>query len=123
MHEFSLAQEAVDKIIKEAKNKNAKEIKEIELIIGELNHLGKERMEFWFREILSSKCRIADDVKINIQEVRSEAICKACSYRGGLSSDAHDHFSHTFKCPSCGGSDLEIKKGMEFIINRVQLEV
>lgn len=67
MHEFSIANQAVDKIMEAARDNGAKRIHSIELILGELSMIGSEQFMFWMREILSSKGDIADDVKIDLK--------------------------------------------------------
>ncbi len=69
MHEFSAANQAVEEIIKNAQNKGAKRIREVEILVGELNLLGKEQLIFWMKQMLSSKGEIASDVKIDLKPV------------------------------------------------------
>lgn len=123
MHEFSVANQAVDKIMEVALNKGAKKVREVELLIGELNLLGKEQFIFWMKEILNSKGEIASDVKINLKPVEAKIRCRRCGYEGNLKPKDEDHHNPVFLCPSCNQADIEIKKGRECILKRIQLEV
>lgn len=123
MHEFSIANQAVDKIMEAASEKRAKKIHQVELVIGELNMLGKDEFIFCMKEILSSKGEIASDVMIDLKQVDAEIRCGRCGYEGSLKPKEEDHHSHIFHCPSCDQTDIEIRKGKECILNRIKLEV
>jgi Zn finger protein HypA/HybF involved in hydrogenase expression len=69
MHEFSLANQTVDEIIANAQERGAKRICRVELLVGELNLLGEEQLIFWIKQILSSKGKIASDVKIDFKPI------------------------------------------------------
>ncbi len=123
MHEFSIASQAVDKIVETALDKGAKRIREVEILIGELNLLGGEQLIFWIKEMLNSKIDIAGDVKIDLKPVQAIIKCNRCGYEGNLKPEKNeDHFHPKFFCPRCGQGDIEIKKGKEFVLNRIQIE-
>lgn len=69
MHEFSLANQAVDEIIANAQDRGAKRICRVELLVGELNLLGGEQLIFWMKQMLNSKGKIASDVKIDLKPI------------------------------------------------------
>lgn len=123
MHEFSAANQAVDEIMEVALNKGAKKILGIELLIGELNLLGKEEFLFCMKQILSSKGEIASDVKIDLKPVKAVIRCRHCGYEGNLKSKDENHLHPIFLCPSCNQADIEIRQGRECVLNRIQLEV
>ena len=127
MHEFSIASQAVDKIVETALNRGAKKIRRVELLVGELNLLGEEQLIFWIKQVLNSKVDIAGDVKIEIKPVQAVIKCNRCGYEGSLKAEkeeihSQDHSHLLFFCPSCDQADITIKKGREFVLNRVQIE-
>jgi hydrogenase nickel insertion protein HypA len=153
MHEFSVANQAVDKIVKIALTKKVKRICRVEFQIGELSLLGKDQISFWMKEMLKLQGEVADDVQIDFKTIRTAIKCNCCGYEGDLdikdrnrfyvfedikdttfknkiSNDVSSTFySHTrdfsvgIRCPSCKHGDIEIKRGREFILNRIQVEV
>ena len=122
MHEFSIANQAADKIIKVALDKGAKKIYSAEILIGELNFVGEEQFIFWIKERLNSMGEIASDVKIDLKPVAAVIKCKHCGYEGNIREKDKEHYHHMLPCPSCNQADIEIKKGRECILNRVELE-
>jgi len=124
MHEFSMANQIVEKALNLAKEKKAKRIESIEISVGELSLLGEgEQLKFWLREILNKK-KIAKDAQIKINTVKAVVKCKKCGYEGNLKLDSKQDHSHpVFLCPNCEDSDIDIKEGRDCVIKRVQLEV
>ena len=70
MHEFSIASEAVDRIMQTAQERKAKRIREVEVLIGELSLLGKEQFAFWLSEMLKFRGEITRGVKIKLKSGR-----------------------------------------------------
>ena len=124
MHEFSIANPIVKKVLDLAKEKKAKKIKSIEISIGELILLGAEKeFRFWIKEILNKE-EIAKDTQIKMNIVKAAVKCRKCGYEGCLElNHEHRHSHPLFLCPSCEDSDIDIKEGRDCVINRVQLEV
>lgn len=123
MHEFSIAEQAAEKIIKAALSKGAKKIYSAQILIGELNFVGEEQFIFWIKEKLSSAGEIANDVKIDLKTVPAVIRCKQCGYEGNIRVKHDDHYHHMVPCPSCNKGDIEIKSGRECILNKVELEI
>jgi hydrogenase nickel insertion protein HypA len=122
MHEFSIANQAADEIITNARNKKAKKIRSVEILIGELNLLGEEQLIFWIKKMLNSKGEIASDVRIDLKPVRAVIKCNHCGYEGNLEVKDQDHHSPKFYCPSCNQGDISIKRGKELVLNKIQIE-
>lgn len=122
MHEFSVANDAVDKIMKTALTRGAKRICEVEVLLGELSLLGEDQFLFWLKEMLRSKGEITQHVKIDLKHSLAVVKCNQCGYEGNLRPADEKHFHPVFRCPSCHQSDLEIKKGRECVLNRIQIE-
>ena len=123
MHEFSLANQTADTIIKAALDKGAKKIQSVEILLGELNLIGEEQFLFWIKQILDSKGEIAKDIKIDLKTVRAKIKCKQCGYEGGLNVEGQDHHHPIFRCPSCNQVNVDIKEGRECVLKRIQLEI
>lgn len=122
MHEFSVATDAVDKIMKNALARGAKRIREVEVIIGELSLVGREQFLFWMKEMLNSKGEIASDVKIDSKLLKAVIKCRHCEYEGNLKAKDEEHLYPLFCCPSCNQTDVQIKQGRTCVLNRIQIE-
>ncbi|MFH1283382.1 MAG: hydrogenase/urease maturation nickel metallochaperone HypA [bacterium] len=123
MHEFSIASLAVDKIIETASFKKAKKIRAVEIAIGELSMLGEEQLTFWIKQMLDFKSKIAEDVNVGYLTVKAEIRCKKCGYEGNIKKGKQDHLYPVFKCPKCTMEDVEIIKGRECLLNKIQVEL
>lgn len=123
MHELWLASQVVDKIVGVAHDKKAKRVKRVELLLGELTMVGAQQFLFWIKELLGSSGQIAQSVEIELKPVKAVVECKNCGYRGGLKPIDENHLYPDFSCPCCDQPDIEVKKGRELILNKIQLEV
>jgi hydrogenase nickel insertion protein HypA len=124
MHEFSIANPIVKKVLDLAKEKKAKKVKSIEISIGELVLLGaEEEFIFWLRELLNKE-EITKDVKIRINTVKAAVECNKCGYEGNLKlKHEHSHSHPVFLCPNCEESDICIKEGRDCVIKKVQVQI
>ncbi|MFH1548558.1 MAG: hydrogenase/urease maturation nickel metallochaperone HypA [Candidatus Omnitrophota bacterium] len=122
MHEFSVASQIADRVLQVAVEKKAKEIKSIELDIGQLNLLAEEQLKFWLTEILKEK-EIAKTTKIKINRVKAVIKCRKCGYEGNLKSDEQNHLHPVFLCPSCKDSDIDIKEGRDCVIKKIKMQI
>lgn len=123
MHEFSVASQAVDTIIEKAFQRKAKRICSIEFLLGELCMLNGEQLIFWMKEMLNCRVDIARDATIELKQARAMVKCNQCGYEGNLIVKDQDHFYPLFTCPSCNQDDVEIKKGKECVLKKIQLEI
>lgn len=123
MHEFSIASQAVDKIMEAALAKGAKRIRGVEVLIGEFSLIGKEQFTFWMNEMLRSKGEIASSIKIDVKTQEAVIKCNQCGYEGNLKVEGDDHLNPAFYCPFCKQGNIQIKKGRECVLNRIQIEM
>lgn len=124
MHEFSLANQIVEKVLDLAKGKKTKKVASIEVSVGELTLLGEEeQVKFWLKELLNQK-EITKDARIKLNTIKALVKCKKCGYEGDLKVEIkHDHSQSAFLCPTCGQGDLEIKRGRDCVIERIEVEM
>lgn len=122
MHEFSVASNAVDRIMETARKRGAKRIREVEILLGELSLLGEDQFLFWMKEMLRTKGDIAQDVKIGLKHSPVVIKCNHCGYEGNVRVKDANHFYPVFNCPSCNQSDLQIEKGRECVLSKIQIQ-
>ncbi|MDD5454874.1 MAG: hydrogenase/urease maturation nickel metallochaperone HypA [Candidatus Ratteibacteria bacterium] len=124
MHEFSIANPIVKKVLSLAKEKNARKIKTVDISVGELILLGaEEEFRFWLKELLCKE-EISKNARIKLNIVKAKVKCRNCKYEGGLKiTHEHNHSHPLFLCPSCKDSNIDIKEGRDCILKRVEVEI
>jgi hydrogenase nickel incorporation protein HypA/HybF len=124
MHELSVSREIAKVVLDKARREGAREVLRIEIEIGALSFLNPEQVEFWTRACLEGS--IAEKAEIGIDIIEPQVVCRGCGYKGGLKIE-EDPLYHIFlpslSCPSCGGVELDIEKGRECVIRRMELLV
>jgi len=122
MHELSISQSIAKTVLEKASEQKAKNILSVEIELGELTFLNPEQVEFWLDEIF--KKTPAKDAKIQIRKIHPQMKCENCQWQGKINA-RDDPFYHTYffnpRCPQCGSSALEIKKGRECLIRRISM--
>lgn len=122
MHEFSVMNQIVESVLREAEKRDAIEVKEVILEIGELTFLGVEQLRFGF-EVLTKENLLAG-ARLTIDETKAEIEC-ACGYHGGMNYSETPHFHRIFpiiSCPECGGAPT-IVKGKDCVVRNIIMEV
>lgn len=133
MHEWALAESIIAAVIDIAQRENAKEVLEIELVIGELQTIDMEIFKFALDEI--KKGTIAEKAEIKFVEQKPKFKCNVCGNEWKLENLSQIlseeeiesiHFipelSHVFiKCPKCGSNDFEIIEGRGIILKGIKV--
>ena len=121
MHEFSIADEIVKNVLETAKKNRAKKVISILLEVGELTHLNAEQVSFWIRELFKGSA--AEGAEVKVKTIKARIRCKGCGYKGGMGSDREDSFRHLVpaSCPRCNSFQIQIEKGQECILRKIQV--
>jgi len=123
MHDFSISRAIAQRIIKEAKERNASRVIEIELEIGELTFLSSDQLTFWLKELFRKT--IAQDSRILVKKIAPHFKCGHCHYQGGLTTEENPFYHYVlphFFCPRCGSNGIEIDRGRECSISKIRVE-
>jgi len=123
MHDFSISRAIAQRIVKEAKERGARKVIEIELEIGELTFLSPEQLTFWLEELF--KKTIAQSSHIIIKKIPPHLKCRHCHYQGELAVEEDPSYHYVlphFFCPRCGSDCIEIDRGKECSISRIRVE-
>jgi len=136
MHEWALAESIIDTSLNAAEKEGLKKLTEINVGIGELQQINKEIFQYAIDEILKSRKKDADQIKIHITILKSTLQCKRCEHQWKFSDMKHKltedesesihfipevAFVHT-RCPNCGSFDFEIKSGRGITITSIKGE-
>lgn len=113
MHELSIALSIVDLAEKQARQHNAKKIKEIELEIGSL--AGVELHTLMFALESSVKGTMLENAKIVRNDIQGEGRCGDCD-------SVFEMTRYIEPCPKCGSFFINIIKGKELRVKSVVVE-
>jgi hydrogenase nickel incorporation protein HypA/HybF len=113
MHELAITQSILDLVITHAEREQATRILEVHLIVGELNGVVPESMEFYFEHL--SKGTIADGARLVFEMVQVTALCRSCNEQAPLSKN-------DWKCPFCGALGLKLIAGEELSVRCIEVE-
>jgi hydrogenase nickel incorporation protein HypA/HybF len=120
MHEWALAEGVVKTADKFAEDQGIDEITEVRIMIGELQAVEHDIIEFAFDQLRTTRMKGA---KFVIEAVPARFKCRKCSHEWKLEKEKLDettgeaiHFvpemAHVFlKCPKCGSPDFEVTEG------------
>lgn len=121
VHEGSITSQIVESISKEATNRNAKKVTEVNLTIGELTFLNPEQVKFWYE--LLTKDTVMEGSKLIIKECKGKVRCIKCGYEGDFKyiDDETFHVSMpSLRCPKCD-NPVEIIEGKDCIIKNIRM--
>ena len=120
MHEFSISDEIVKNVLCAVKENDGKKVLSIQLEIGELALLNVEQVTFWIQELF--KGSVAEGAKVKVRTIKARIKCESCGYRGGMNLDRRDPFRHAipYSCPKCQSFQIDIEKGRECHLKKIQ---
>ncbi|MHA1582944.1 MAG: hydrogenase maturation nickel metallochaperone HypA [Candidatus Baldrarchaeia archaeon] len=122
MHEFSIAQQIFNIVMKVAKENGVEKILEINLEVGQLTFLNPDQLKFALKVL--SEDTIAQDAKIKIEVIQPEIRCNNCKYTGKISYNGPEYHAiypvMFLKCPKCGSTDVKITRGRECNIKNIK---
>ena len=120
MHEWALAEGVVKTAEKFAEDQGMEEITEVKIMIGELQQVEHEIIEFALDQLRTPRMKSA---KFVIDAVPARFKCRKCSHEWWLNTGNLDketgeaiHFvpemAHVYlTCPNCGSPDFEVNEG------------
>lgn len=113
MHEVSLMRNLLEVVEETARREGATRVDAIHLRIGELAGVSVDSLAFAF-EILS-KGTPAEGGRLECETVPLSARCRSCG-AGFRPEDL------VFRCPSCGGAEIEVTAGREMEVDYILLD-
>ena len=113
MHELAITQSMLDLVLEQARKVEAREVKRINLVIGEMSGFVEECVQFYFDFI--SKGTIAEQAALSFKMIPTTARCQSCGKLFELRQ-----FDWT--CPYCQGNSMEIISGKELFVESIEVE-
>lgn len=113
MHELSITQSMFDIVLKHAEQAEAKKVKKINLVIGEMTGVVRECVQFYLDFL--SKGTVVEGAALSVEMVPPKARCRQCGETFQLKE-----FDWT--CPGCGGNSLQVTAGRELFVESIEVE-
>lgn len=110
MHELGVLIEVIKTVEDFANNNRLTKIDTLVLQIGELSSMIPKYIEACYPAAVD--CTLLQDTKLKIEILPGNAICKKCN-------KVFNFLENKNKCPICGGTELEILCGKEFMIKEI----
>lgn len=121
MHEISVMNQIIEIALREIEKKNAKDVKEIDLDVGDLTFLGHEQLSFAF-EVLSKNTLLAN-AKLTLNIIKPLLKC-SCGFEESKPYEidpVNHYYLPKYSCPKCN-SKLEIVSGNECTLKKIVVE-
>ena len=120
MHEFSIAQQIVEVVLRTAEEQKAREVERVVVVIGELALLNGEQVKFWVEEMFTHR-PLTRSAQLDVETRPGLVSCPECGFQGPPPVPGPEaHFlSPTLICPQCGRAGLEIREGRECLVKRI----
>jgi len=110
MHELSLSSAVVNTAVKHA---GGHRVELVSLRIGRLRQVVPETLEFYFDFV--ARDTLCEGARLEQEVVDARLRCHPCASEWAIEIPA-------FRCPTCGGSDVEIASGNEFEVESIEVE-
>lgn len=113
MHELSITQSILNIALDSAEKAKAKKINKIKIAVGEMTGYLPSCVQDYFDII--SKGTIAENAELEFMKIPPLAKCLDCEKETSL-----DGFK--FVCTHCGGQNLKLIHGREFLVESIDIE-
>ncbi len=110
MHELSLSGAIVNTVVKHAEGRR---VSVVSLRIGRLRQVVPDTLEFYFGFVADGT--VCAGARLEQEIVPAVLRCEACD-------DDWEIGFPVFRCPSCGGAEVEVVSGEEFEVESIEIE-
>lgn len=113
MHEYPITQRIIEIAEEHAKKNEAREVKQINLVVGDYSGYVASSIELYFDIIAEGS--LCEHARLHITRVKPMLRCNSCK-----KLFARKAFS--FECPYCKGEGAPTEIGKEFYIKSIEVE-
>jgi hydrogenase nickel incorporation protein HypA/HybF len=110
MHELSIASAVVDTAVAHARGRR---VAVVSVRAGALRQVVPASLHFYFGIV--SRDTVAEGARLDVEEVAARLACRDCQTAWTVESPA-------FRCPGCGGGDVEVRAGDELEVESIEVE-
>ena len=114
MHEASIVQALLDTVVSEAEKHGARSVSRVELSVGLLSGVDPNLLVSAFE--LMREGTVASSAELSIETPRITCRCRVCA-------GSYETERLVLLCPGCGSRDVEVVRGDELILNRLEMDV
>ena len=126
MHEFSMAQSAIRKILEIAGEYRAKKDKYVKLVVGELTFLNIDQLKFALNTL--SKGTILENCMFDVVVEKLKVRCRDCGFESECKYDGEEYhvpdildLTLNLICPKCKSLNIDILSGRSFTIKNMKI--
>jgi hydrogenase nickel incorporation protein HypA/HybF len=109
VHELSLSGAIVNTAVKHA---DGRKVTAIDLRVGRLRQVIPDTLEFYFAFV--ARDTLCEGAELRQEVVDARLRCRPCAREWEIEIPA-------FRCPTCGGSEVEIASGNEFEVESIEI--
>jgi len=113
MRELQSMNAFLDKILKQANDKNAKQITSVHLALGEISELDSTAIENHWNEL--SKNTVAENAGLHFHTITAEVQCMSCFKK-------YHPENGVIHCANCGSYGAKILTGEEFHVESIEMD-
>lgn len=113
MHEQSIVEPMLAMVLEKAEAANAKRVRRIYLVVGELSGVEEHAVEFYFGFL--GQNTIADKAELFFMNVPAELKCRNCG-------TVFSFQNRKLNCPECNQKKVEIISGRELYLDSIEVE-
>lgn len=110
MHELALASAIVDAVERHA---DGRRVLAVNVRVGRLRQVVPESLEFCFGIV--ARDGLCEGARLVLEIVPAELRCADCGH-------AWELLTPPFRCPACGGGDVVVERGEEFLVESIEIE-
>ena len=110
MHELSLSSAIVNTAVKHA---GGRRVTVVSLRVGRLRQVVPDTLEFYFEFV--ARDTLCEGARLEQEVIDARLRCTPCAREWEIEIPA-------FRCPTCGGSEVEIATGNEFEVESIEVE-
>ncbi len=114
MHELAIMENILAIVVNSARNKNAKEIRRINLSAGVFSSIVPKYASQFFKMI--ARGTIAEHASLEFDMLPARFICGDCG-----TETQYEDVTGDFKCGKCGGANLRLVSGRELRIQSIEI--
>jgi hydrogenase nickel incorporation protein HypA/HybF len=110
VHELSLSSAIVNTV---AKHAGGRPVAVVNLRVGKLRQVVPDTLAFYFEFV--ARDSVCEGARLEQEVIDAKLRCRPCDWEWAIEIPA-------FRCPMCGGDDVEIAAGNEFEVESIEIE-
>jgi hydrogenase nickel incorporation protein HypA/HybF len=110
VHELSLSGAVLNTVVKHA---GGRPVTLVSLRVGRLRQVVPDTLEFYFEFV--ARGTLCEGARLEQEIIEVSLHCEACQRMWDIEIPA-------FRCPTCGGAEVVVARGNEFVVESIEVE-